>query len=126
MQKINISTLCSISPEKLKCDFKEDFFNKTKKQSIKSEIESIFQIDKVCEENNKKTYRTILEHCVSCIKREAQQHKHAARYQVTSFVLDNPYYNRQECISYLIEHLSKYFHITYSDPFLYITWEKQI
>lgn len=136
METLNIAKLCGISEDKFHHGLSvETLVLEKKEPSIKKELETVLQKNQERRENKMRLYKSILKRCVEKIKLQNSLRRTDMILYVDDFMIDCNYYDRDECINYLIQELRKnYFDISplphklyegsqFSKSSLFISWK---
>lgn len=106
MEDISLASLCGVSPEQFKLDLSVNSLNRKQvTTSIREDIASLVKANEEKRENKRKLYQNILKRCVEQMKFENIRKYTCMIYYVDDRMHHNRYYDRDECITYLIEKL---------------------
>lgn len=135
MENLSIARLCSIPEENFNGSLSLHSFISDKKPSIKKEIEGVLQANQERHIHKLNLYKSILRKCVDQLKLENALKKTDMLFYIDDNLYENPYYERDECINFLIVSLRKhcldvflmpqkvYGQGPYSKSILFVSWK---
>lgn len=109
METLSISKLCGIPEENFSNVMTLNSFVEDKKPSIGKDIERILLTAQEGHDHKLNLYKSILRKCVDQMKVESAIKKTDLFFYVDDNLYNNQYYNRDECIDYLIMNLRNYY-----------------